>query len=304
MARQRHEAPNPKQVRTIGSSSRLRSCTVLLAVALGAYLLPATASAELCSPTSQICIVNPPTAASPWVAPQLVQLRLPSDADPFYSHAAWTQPGTFEGEFPRALGQNTYPELGPSLKLIEAGPPGGTSLYQAIVEPEVRVDPPRNIFAPADGTLNLMVEAKHNDEACGCLKETSATFAGLPILGTVGGFKWRIVRRRTRYAAVMSFYARSPLRLEQLFHISGFNGQEVDLGHLFVTRRKLGVGPQKIVQKLSTKYVERHCAPYRRCVLFAEAELGAPFINNNAPWSQQRVVKGRGAGGSASGLMR
>lgn len=253
----------------------------------------ATASAELCNPSGQICIVNPPTAANPWVAPQLVQLRLPSEADPYYSHAAWTQPGTFEGDFGRDLGQNTYPELPPKLKLVEAGPPGGTSLYQAIVEPEVRVDPPRNVFAPADGTLNLTVQARHGDNACSCLKEVSATFEGLPILGTVAGFKWRIVHRRTWYAAVMSFYARAPLRLEQLFHISGFNGQKVHIGHLFVTRRKLGTGPQKIVQKLSAKYVERQCAPYRRCVLFSEATLGAPFINNNALWSQQRVVTKR-----------
>lgn len=293
MAQQRQEASDLNSARRI--RFRRRSCAVFLAVALGVCLLPATASAELCDPSGQICIVNPPASSNPWIAPQLVQLRLPSDASAEYSRATWAQPGTFEGDFPRALGQNTYPALGPRLKLIEAGPPGGTSLYQAIVEPEIRVDPPRNVFAPADGTLNLTVEAKHSDNACECLKEVSATFAGLPILGTVGGFKWRIVHRRRWYAAVMSFYARAPLRLEQLFHISGFNGQEVDIGHLFVTRRKLGTGPQKIVQKLSAKYVQRHCVPYRRCVLFAEAEFGAPFFSYNTPWAQQRVVKGRGA---------
>jgi|GEM_PF-6760221 len=270
------------------------SAAVVLAGLLAVGLLgsgAATASAELCNPSGQICIVNPPTAANPWVAPQLVQFRLPSGADPYnYSRATWTQPGAFEGDFPRTLGQNTYPELGPKLKLIEAGPPGGTSLYQAIVEPEVRVDPPRSIFAPADGTLNLTIEVVRDDEACKCRKEASATFEQLPILGIVAGFKWRIVHRRRWYAAVMSFYARTPLRLEQLFHISGFDGQKTHIGHLFVTRRKLGTGPQKIVQKLDAKYVERQCAPYRRCVLFAEAELGAPFINNNAPWSQERVI--------------
>jgi hypothetical protein len=266
----------------------------ILAIAVGLLAVPASAGAELCSPDGHICIVNPPTAANPWVAPQLVQFRLPSGADPYnYSRATWTQPGAFEGDFSRTLGQNTYPELGPKLKLIEAGSPGGTSLYQAIVEPEIRVDPPRNIFAPVDGTLNLTVEVVRDDEACKCRKETSATFEQLPILGTVAGFKWHIVHRRRWYAAVMSFYARAPLRLEQLFHISGFNGQEVDIGHLFVTRRKLEIGPQRIVQKLSTKYVERHCAPYHRCVLFAEAEFGAPFINNNAPWSPERVVMRR-----------
>ncbi len=239
-------------------------------------VLSGTAQAELCDPATRICIVNPPTAASPWLAPQLVQLRLPSEADPSYSGAAWTQPGVPGAEFPRSLESGHYPIKG-KLQLLEQGPPGGTSLYQGSIEPWFAAEREgSNRFLPMDGTLTLSVQARVSDPFCQCAKDTTATFAGLPVLGAVSGFTWRIVRSGKWFRAVMSLEARSPIRVEQIFQISAFTKGDVDFFPLpLMKRRVTGTGPLRIVQKLSAAYVHRKCSGYRRCQLYAEGQMGS-----------------------------
>jgi hypothetical protein len=244
----------------------------ILALAAGLLAVPATAGAELCSPDAHICIVNPPIAATPWVAPQLVQLRLPSEADPAYSGASWTQPGV---PYAFSLKSGRYPLKG-GLQLVEQGPPGGMSLYQGTIESVFGSDLSGNVFLPVDGALTLSVVARHNDPTCECLKEATATFSDLPVLAAVTGFSWRIVRRGKWFRAVMSFEARTPIRVEQIFHVSAFKGERVDFfPRPLMTRRVTGSGPLRIVQKLSARYVQNKCSGYRRCLLYAEGQMGS-----------------------------
>lgn len=248
----------------------------ILAIGAGLLAVPAMAGAELCSPDGHFCIVNPPTAATPWVAPQLVQLRLPSEADPTYSGASWTQPGVPGADFPRSLESGRYPIKG-NLQLLEQGPPGGTSLYQGSIEPWFAAEGEgSNSFLPVDGALVLSVVARHSDPICTCMKEISATFAGLPVLGAVTGFSWQIVRSGKWFRAIMSFEARTPVRVEQIFHVSAFKGGSVDLFPIpLMTRQVTGSGPLRIVQKLSAAYVQNKCSGYGRCRLYAEGQMGS-----------------------------
>jgi hypothetical protein len=254
----------------------LRAAGPVAAILTLFVLLPAGASADLCNTSGQICIVNPPTAASPWVAPQLVQLRLPSEANPAYSGASWTQPGVPNAEFPHSLATGTYPNKG-KLQLVEPGSPGGTSLYQGTVEPNFNAGQGLNLFLPADGTLTLTVEASASDPTCQCVKTlASATFTGLPVLGAVTDFSWQIVRSGKWFRAIMSFEARTPVRATQIFHVSTFKGGRV---HFFptplMTRQVTGSGPLRIVQKLSAAYVQNKCSGYQQCRLYAEGEMGS-----------------------------
>jgi hypothetical protein len=240
---------------------------LLIAAALA---IPTAAQAELCDAPTGICIVNPPTAANPWVGPQLVQVRLPEDAQPNYSSAGWTQPGAPEGDYPHRLG---------GFQLVEQGPLGGTSLYQGIFEPDLRAHGPGpNVFMPLDGAVNLTVTAAHGDSACTCIKESTATFSGLPVSSTVASFHWQIVRRGRWFQAVMAFEARAPVRVKQLFHVSAFakNG-DVDFAPLPLRERRVtGIGPVRVVQKLSVRYVKHQCEGHRRCELVAEAVMETP----------------------------
>lgn len=230
-------------------------------------------AAELCDAPTHICIVNPPTAASPWIAPQLVQLRLPAEANPNYSGASWSQPGVY----PQALESGGYPIKG-GLQLIEQGAPGGTSLYQGTIEPGFSAGPNGNSFLPADGALTLTVEARASDPICECVKPFATTaFAGLPVLGAITGFNWRIVRSGKWFRAIMSLEARTPIRIEQIFHVSGFEKKGgVDFfPRPLMTRQVTGTGPLQMVQKLSARYVEHKCSGYQRCRLYAEGQMGS-----------------------------
>jgi hypothetical protein len=244
-----------------------------VAVLLG--LLASPARAELCDPASGICVVNPPSAASPWVAPQVVQLRLPADSRPEYSGASWTEAGIPGGEWPRPLSSGI---VNNGLQLLEQGPPGGTSLYQATLRTDFAARATGvNSFAPADGTLSLTVMAGRSDPSCTCIRETTAAFPGLPVLGAIAGFDWRIARGGGFFRAVMSFGARTPVAVEQLFHISGYSKGEIDFLPLPLMRREVtGAGTVRVVQKLSTRYVRNRCRLYRRCDLVAEAILESP----------------------------
>jgi hypothetical protein len=258
-------------MRLLGRQTWSRALLLLV----GAGVLPAAASADLCDAASRICIVNPPTAANPWVAPQLVQLRLPSEANPAYSGASWTQPGVPGAEYPNYLRSGRYPLKG-RLQLLEQGPPGGTSLYQGTIEP--RFDSERrgsNTFAPVDGALTLSVVASQSDPACSCTKETTAIFAGLPVLSPFGRFNWRLVKSGKWFRAILSLEARTALRVTQLLYVSTFDGKQYDFFPLpLMKRRVIGTGPLRIEQKLSTAYVHNQCEDYRRCTLYADGEMG------------------------------
>lgn len=262
---------------------RARIGLVALVAALALVVAPAAASGEVCDASGRFCIVNPPTAANPWVAPQVVQFRLPAEAHPDYSGGWWKQ-----GERPG--GKLAAPVI------VAPGPPGGTTLYQGVLQPVVSVDPVPNEFLPLDGTVSVTLTAQVSDDACGCYQETTATFDNLPILATLTGFDWRITRRRTSYRAVMSFTARSPVELKQLFHASGFEQDgSVDFGRLRVKRVTSGVGPQRITQTLGARSVSRFCEAFLRCALFTEAVVGAPFEGGSLLRSVQRPVAAENA---------
>ncbi len=245
------------------------------AVAVLAFFGAGQAQAELCDTGTRICVVNPPTAASPWLAPQLVQLRLPTETNLAYSGASWMQPGVSEGEYPRSLESDRYPIKG-GLQLVEAGPPGGTSLYQGTIEPifgQTQVQTP--LVLPVDGALTLSVVSKSTDPACNCVKEAVATFPGLPVLAPLARLNRRIVRSGKWFRAIMSLEARTPLRVSQIFYVSGFDGKQYDLfPHPLLERKVTASGPVRIEQKLSTRYVHRQCRAYRRCTLWADGEMG------------------------------
>jgi len=50
----------------------------------------------------------------------------------------------------------------------------------------------------------------------------------VPVLDAITGLNWRIVRSGKWFRAIMSFDARTPIRVEQIFHISAFKGEKVD----------------------------------------------------------------------------
>jgi hypothetical protein len=247
----------------------------LLAVASLAALA-GTARAELCDPATRICIVNPPTAASPWLASQLVQLRLPAESNPAYSGASWTQPGVPEAEYPHGLESGRYPIKG-KLQLVEQGAPGGTSLYQGMIEPGFDSERPgNNLFLPVDGTLTLSVRSARADPGCECIKEDIATFAGLPVMSPVARFNWRLIRSGKWFLATMSLEARTPLRVSQILYVSGFDRKGYDFFPLPLMKRQLtGSGPLRIVQKLSARYVHNKCSDYQRCTLYVDGEMGS-----------------------------
>jgi hypothetical protein len=248
--------------------------SLLAAVSLAA--LTGVARAELCDPATRICIVNPPTAASPWLPPQLVQLRLPAESNPTYSSAAWTQPGILGAEYPHSLETGRYPIKG-KLQLVEQGTPGGTSLYQGMIEPGFGSEQPgSNLFLPVDGTLTLSVRSARADPGCECIKEDIATFVGLPVMSPVARFNWRLVRSGKWFLATMSLEARTPLRVTQIFYLSGFDGRGYDFLPLPLMKRQLtGAGSLRIVQKLSARYVHNKCSDYRRCKLYVDGEMGS-----------------------------
>jgi hypothetical protein len=257
-------------------------CLAVLVFTAGG-LFSAAAQAELCDPATRICIVNPPTTASPWLAPQLVQLRLPSESNPTYSTASWTQPGVPGAEYPRFL-ETGRPPIKGKIQLVEQGPSGGTSLYQGMIEP--RFDSERlgsNTFAPIDGTLILSVSAARSDSGCECVKDDIATFAGLPVLAPFTRFNWRLVKNGKWFRATMSLDARTPLRMTQLLYVSAFDGKGYDFFPLPLRKRRVtGSGPLRIVQQLSARYVHNKCADYRRCRLYADGEMGTA-----AEWASQ-----------------
>ncbi len=229
---------------------------------------PMSARAELCDPATKICIVNPPSAAAPWIPPQLVQLRLPAEAEPEYSGASWSQPGQSWSD---ALRSGAGLVRG-GLQLLEQGMPGGTSLYQGILEARYGYERPS---LPTDGALTLSVVAGHRGSNCTCIEETKATFSELPVLSPIGRFNWRIVRSGKFFQAVMSLEARSAVQIKQLFYISAFDGEEYDFLPLPLMQRKVtGSGSVRVVQRLSARYVQNQCAAYRRCMLWADAKIG------------------------------
>lgn len=244
---------------------------LLIAAALA---VPAAAQAELCDAASGICIVNPPTAASPWIPPQLVELRLPSEAEPQYSVASWTQSGV--SEYPNYLQTGHYPIKG-RLELVQQGPPGGTSLYRGTLEPNFNQEGPgANTFAPVDGALTLSVDAARADPSCQCSKHQIATFTGLPVLSPVAAFSWHLVKRGQWFSAVLSLEARTPLRLSQELYGVGSASKERSVVFPLPYRKHVltGSGPLRLVQKLSVQYVRNHCAKLRRCSLWASAWIG------------------------------
>lgn len=242
---------------------------ITLAVMAG-VLWPVAAHAELCDPSTRICIVNPPSPASPWLAPQLVQLRLPAEASSTYSRANWTQPGVVD--YPVYLQSGRYPIKG-GLQLIEQGAPGGTSLYQGTLEPKFGEGGPA--ATPFDGAVTLSVIAAQSDPLCMCVKEAIATFAGLPVRAPVGRFNWRITKSGKWFRAIMSFETRVALRATQILYVSGFDGKRIDLFPLPLMKRVVtATGPIRIEQKLSVRYVQRACTEYRRCTLWADGQLG------------------------------
>lgn len=236
-----------------------------------------SASAEVCDASGKFCIVSPPTAASPWVAPQIVQFRLPAEATPDSSGGQWSQPGMYPGSlFPATL--------------IAAGAPGGTSLYQATLAPSAEVSRGSNRFWPVDGAASVTLVARQSDPVCVCYHESTATFDNLPILGTIAGYNWRFKKTKRWYQVITTFTARHPIELEQLFHPSGFTKGRVDIGRIRAKRITTGIGPQRITQKLSAKFVHRYCAAFGRCGLFAESELGSPFDSQVLLWPLMRRV--------------
>jgi hypothetical protein len=235
-------------------------------------LFPQLTKAESCDSTSHICIVNPPTSANPWIAPQLVQLRLPAEARPEYSRAAWTQTGLPTGEWPHSLSSGL---INNGLQLLEQGPPGGMSLYQATLQSDLGAHQEGlNTFLPVDGVLTLTVTAGQVEQECSCIKETTATFESLPVLGAISNFNWHIARGRKFFKAIMSFEARTPVHVEQFFHGSGYSKQDIDFFPLpLMDREVTASGPVRVVQKLSIRYVRNRCRAYRRCELVTEGQL-------------------------------
>lgn len=241
------------------------------AVAVLAFLGAGQAQAELCDTGTRICVVNPPTAASPWLAPQLVQLRLPAETNLAYSGASWMQPGVPEGEYPQRLD---------GLQLVEQGPPGGMSLYQGTIEPifgKTQVQTP--LVLPADGALTLSVVSKYTDPACNCATEAVATFPGLPVLAPLTRLNRRVVKSGKWFRAIMSLEARTPIRVSQIMYVAGYDGKEYTFfPHPLRERKVTASGPLRIEQKLSIRYVHRQCRAYRRCTVWAEGEFGGRLL--------------------------
>jgi hypothetical protein len=242
--------------------------TIVAVALLGFAVGPAeVAQAELCDPATRVCIVNPPTAASPWIPPQLVELRLPSEAEPQFAGASWTQPGV--SEYPNYLQTGHYPIKG-RIELVQQGPPGGTSLYQGTLEPG------GTALTPIDGTLTLSVDAARSNPTCQCVNHNVATFAGLPVLSPVAAFSWQLVKRGQWFKAVLSLEARTPLRLSQELFGVGSASKERSVVFPLPYRKHVitGSGPLRLVQKLSVRYVQNQCAKLRRCSLSASAWIG------------------------------
>jgi hypothetical protein len=258
--------------RAASGAGRWIGAAVWLLTLGGSALFPQLAKAERCDSTSHICIVNPPTAASPWIAPQLVQLRLPAEARPEYSRAAWTQTGLPTGEWPHPLSSGV---INNGLQLLEQGPPGGMSLYQATLQSDLSAHQEGlDTFLPVDGVLTLTVTAGQVEQECSCIKELTATFESLPVFSAIANFNWHIARGRGFFKAIMSFEARTPVHAEQSFHGSGFSKQDIDFFPLPLMEREVTAsGPVRIVQKLSIRYVRNRCRGYRRCELVTEGEL-------------------------------
>lgn len=220
---------------------------VMLGVTLGIFSAPAMA--EQCSTDGKICLVT--DTSQPLLPGSMLQFKVPSEA----TRAGIGVPAGLEGG------------------LVEQGPPGGMSLWQATLNAGA-------VANREDGPLNLEVFAAIPYPECdpmtgnGCgSEEYKTTFAALYVNPMINP-SVQIRRTKSKVTAIYWFEARIAMEAEIRIMLNSFKGENPVLK--YVTRTwSVGPGAHELKLNLPRNIINRKCgtktAP--NCSVLAVGEL-------------------------------